>query len=105
MKRISILAMVMGLAGCGMYPYGVIYNGTTTPHGMTRVNIDGTNKTGSKHGEACAEGIVWLAAWGDASTAAAKEAGGIKEVHSVEFRDSFVLGGLYHKACTVVHGE
>ena len=102
---IGCIAFTIGLAGCGMYPYGDIYNGTTTPHAATRANNDGANKPGSKQGEACAEGVLWLIAWGDASDSAAKNAGGIKEVHSVEFRDSFVLGGIYHKGCTVVHGE
>ncbi len=90
--------------GCSIYPYGVIYDGTTTPHPLMRVNADGANKTGSKQGESCATGILWLVAWGDASVASAKAAGGIKEVHSIEFRD-FNIVSVYHQACTVVHGE
>jgi hypothetical protein len=105
MGRMGFVAcLALATAGCGFYPYGVIYDGTTTPHGMMRVNGDGTNKTGSKHGETCATGILGLIAWGDASVASAKEAGGIKEVHSVEYRDFNVLF-IYHQGCTVVHGE
>jgi hypothetical protein len=108
--RFSALAVIAGLAvgmaGCGsFYPYGVIYNGTTTPHAMERANIDGTNKGGSKHGESCTTGILWLVAWGDASTSAAKNAGGIKEVHSVEFKNTSFLAGVYAEGCTIVTGE
>jgi hypothetical protein len=99
-----IAGLALGAAGCGFYPYGVIYDGTTTPHGLMRVNADGTNKTGSKQGEACATAILGLIAWGDAGVAAAKTAGGIKEVHSLEYQDTNILF-IYHKGCTEVHGE
>jgi hypothetical protein len=99
-----VFGLALGASGCATYPYGAIYDGTTTPHGMMRVNGDGTNKTGSKRGEACATGILALIAWGDASLSAAKEAGGIKELHSVEMRDTNILF-IYHQGCTVAHGE
>ena len=103
-KIAAVVALALGTAGCAYYPYGGIYDATTTPHGLMRVNADGANKPGSKQGEACATGILWLIAWGDASLAAAKSAGGIKEVHSLEYRDFNVLG-IYHQGCTVAHGE
>jgi hypothetical protein len=104
----SIVAVAAVLAlqgmGCVMYPTGVLYDGTTTPHWMMRVNGDGANKGGTKTGESCATGILSLVAWGDASVAAAKAAGGIKEVHSVEFKDTNYVY-VYRVGCTVVHGE
>lgn len=51
-----------------------------------------------------APGILGLVAWGDASLAAAKSAGGIKEVHSLEYKDFNILF-IYHQGCTEVHGE
>jgi hypothetical protein len=108
MKNLMVAAaavLSIGIVGCtGMYPYGAFYDGTTTPHAMMRVNGDGANKAGAKTGESCATGIMWLVAWGDASVASAKAAGGIKEVHSVEFHDTNYVG-VYHVGCTVVHGE
>jgi hypothetical protein len=108
MKNTMIAAAAVlslaGLGGCATYPYGVIYDSTTTPHGMMRVNGDGANKGGTKSGESCASGILGVAAWGDASVAAAKAAGGIKEVHSVEYKDTNYVF-VYHVGCTVVHGE
>jgi hypothetical protein len=44
-------------------------------------------------------------AWGDASLDAAKKAGSITEVHSVEFKPTLVALGIYYQACTIVHGK
>jgi hypothetical protein len=106
MKKLVILA-AMAMTGCGAlgaYPMGAIYTGATIPHAMDRAEISGAGKTGEKEGEACATGILNAAAWGDASISAAKKAGGITEVHSVELRQFNVLG-LYTQGCTVVHGK
>jgi hypothetical protein len=104
MKILAMMGLVFGASSCAMYPYGVVYDGTVTPHAMMRVNGDGANKAGTKQGEACAEGILGLVAWGDASVSSAKDAGGIKDLYSVEMRDFNILW-IYHKACTVAHGN
>jgi hypothetical protein len=112
MKKLSGLACVVVLTvgtGCGVgYPVGSVYNGTTTPHGMskneTAATFQGQMKPGPKNGEACATGILGLAAWGDASLGAAKKAGAITDVHSVEFRGYNILG-VYTQGCTVVNGN
>jgi len=97
--------LVSAVTGCGVtYPTGSVYTGTTTPHGMDRLEASGQAKTGDKSGEACATGILGLAAWGDASLAAAKKAGTISDVHSTEFRGFNILG-IYTQGCTVVHGK
>ncbi len=96
-------ALATILVGCG-YPFGAIYTGTQIPHYMDRAEVSGPGKTGDKQGEACATGILSLAAFGDASLDAAKKAGGVSEVHSVEFRGMNVLG-IYMQGCTVVHGK
>jgi TRL-like protein family len=98
-------AMAMIAIGCGYgYPVGSLYTGTQVPHGMNRNETSGPAKTGDKHGEACATGILGAAAFGDASLDAAKKAGGITEVHSVEFHGTNILG-LYTQGCTEVHGK
>ena len=71
------------LIGCGFaggYPVGSIYTGTQVPHGINRNETSGPGKTGDKKGEACATGILNLAAFGDASLDAAKKAGGVTEL-------------------------
>jgi hypothetical protein len=99
---------VLGLAslGCGVtYPVGSIYSGTQTPHGMMRLEGAGAGKGGAKTGEACASGFIFNAiAIGDATLAAAKKAGGVTDVHSVEFGGTNILG-LYTQGCTIVYGN
>jgi|SRR5579859_2321369 len=88
----------------GGYPSGSIYTGVTAPHGVDREELSGAAKTGDKGGEACATGILNLAAWGDASVDAAKKEAHISEVHSVELRVFNILG-IYTQGCTEVHGK
>lgn len=64
----------------------------------------GTATRASKRGEACAQNVLGLVAWGDASLDAAKKNGDIKQVASVEQLPTRVLG-YYARYCTVVRGE
>ena len=102
----SACVLLVG-TGCfftGGYPIGSIYDGSTIPHGADREELSGPGKTGDKAGEACATGILYLAAFGDASVDAAKKDGHISEVHSVELRKMNILG-IYVQGCTQVHGK
>ena len=94
------------LIGCGGfgYPTGSLYTGTQVPSGINRNETSGPGKTGDKKGESCATGILNLAAFGDASLDAAKKAGGITELHSIEFHQTNILG-IYTQGCTEVHGK
>jgi len=103
---VSLLGLVAAAsAGCGAfgYPTGSVYTGTKVPHGMDLLEGSGAGKVDTKTGEACATGILGIAAFGDASLDAAKKAGGITDVHSVEFRGLSILG-IYTQGCTVAHG-
>lgn len=100
----SLLSGCMPLVQQG-YPVGGLYNGTTAPSTLTRVEASGDNKAGPKHGSACSTGILGLVAWGDAGIDTAKKAAGITSVHSVDYEATAVLGGVYVQACTVVHGS
>jgi hypothetical protein len=104
MTRSAISAgVVLVLMGCG-YPVGSLYSGTTVPHPISQIEMAGAAKSGDKVGESCATGILGLVAFGDASTDAAKKAGGITDVHSIEFKGTNILG-IYMKGCTEVHGK
>lgn len=99
--------MALALVGCaGLFPYpsGLVYTGVQIPSGANRNETSGPGKTGDKTGEACATGILYLAAFGDASLDAAKKAGGITEVHSIEHHVTNILG-IYMQGCTEVHGK
>ena len=97
--------VLSSLAACGAtYPTGSLYTGTSVPHGADRAELTGAGKSGDKSGEACATGYLMIIATGDASVAAAKKAGGISEVHSVDFKGTNILG-IYQQGCTVVSGK
>lgn len=97
----GLAAILFGCAGGG-YPGGSLYTGTIVPNMME--TSGGPGKTGDKHGESCATGILNLVAFGDASLDAAKKAGGVTEVHSVELHSTNILG-IYMQGCTEVHGK
>lgn len=64
-----------------------------------------TSSTGaSKEGKACAQSILGMVATGDASITAAKAAGGITEVSSVDHTAKNILG-ILGEWCTVVRGK
>jgi len=113
MTTIKIVKASVGVAlalvaiGCGFgggYPSGSLYSGTQVPHGINRNETSGPGKTGDKQGESCATGILGIAAFGDASLDAAKKAGGVTEIHSIEFHSTNILG-IYTQGCTVAHGK
>ncbi|MBI3777197.1 MAG: hypothetical protein HY273_16920 [Gammaproteobacteria bacterium] len=58
----------------------------------------------TKRGEACLTNILGLVATGDASIDAAKKAGNITRIASVESTQAKVLG-YYARFCTVVIGD
>jgi hypothetical protein len=101
-------AMAVILLGCGamnsQYPFGSLYTGVQSPHVTNRNETSGPGKSGDKQGEACATGILGVVAFGDASLDAAKKAGGVTEVHSVEHHGSNILG-IYVQGCTIAVGK
>jgi hypothetical protein len=63
-----------------------------------------TSTSASKEVKACAQSILGWVAQGDASVAAAKAAGGITEVSSVDHTAKNTLG-IIGEWCTVVKGN
>jgi len=109
-RTFVVVSSLMSLAGCASYsnqgtPVGLLYTGTRAPSTLDRAEVTGAGKTGAKSGEACSNGILGLVAWGDSSVDAAKKAGQISSVHSVEYGATGVLGFVYTQTCTVVHGD
>jgi hypothetical protein len=106
---ISMAMLALASTGCGAflgggYPVGFIYDASSKPHPMDQAPQTGPGKSDDKMGEACSTGFVGAVAIGDASIAAAKKAGGITDVHSVDLR-TFSILGVYTQGCTVVHGK
>lgn len=77
---------------------GFIYNHTKFGDVAT------TNTNAAKEGKACAYTVLGLIAGGDASIDAAKKAGGITEVASVDHSVLNILG-VTADWCTIVRGK
>ena len=108
-KSAACVLLAMTGTGCGAfvgggYPVGFAYDASSKPHPMDQQQVQGPGKSDDKTGEACSTGFVGLVSMGDASLAAAKKAGGITDVHTVDLR-TFSILGLYVQGCTVVHGK
>jgi hypothetical protein len=97
----AIAIGVAGLSGCMIVASpaaGWIF--TDVKYG----DVATTSTSTSKEGKACAQSILGWVAQGDASVAAAKAAGGITEVASVDHTANNILG-IIGTWCTVVKGK
>jgi len=104
MKRLTmLLGLVSGfvVSGCATAAPGIVTGGIYS--GYTIGSSVGPS-TGTKMGEACAMSILGVVALGDASIDAAKSAGGISQVASVDHH-SFSILGIYGTLCTQVKGQ
>lgn len=101
LKVFALLVLAAFFAGCATAASPLpawIYTNVKAP-------VDAESQVdASKEGKACASNILGIVATGDASIDAAKKAGGIKEVSSVDFQSTSILG-LYAQFCTIVRGK
>lgn len=96
-----ITAGYLSLTGCQIVASpmaGGLYN--ETKYG----DIATTHNSATKEGKACGSSILGLVATGDASVAAAKAAGGITTVASVDHYAKNILG-ILGEWCTIVKGS
>jgi TRL-like protein family len=80
---------------------GCVYTHVLTPYDT---NLDKT-VLGQKKGKAAMHSILWLVAWGDASTAAAAKDGRIGVVNHMDREFLNVLFGVYTETTTIVYGD
>ncbi len=102
LKLLSICAAIAGLSGCASLRspvYGGIYTDTRAPLSAT------SNTAGNRVGEACANSYAWLYAAGDASIEAARRAGGITMITSVDETVTSYAFGAFTKYCSIVRGR
>ena len=97
---ISLSVVVMFFGGClAVTPVkGVAVTSAQGP--ITATTLDQSARTG----RSCAYSVMGLVSWGDASINAAKNAGQIKRVASVDF-DTYNLLWSLGAFCTVVRGS
>jgi len=96
-----IAGALLGLYGCATVSTPLpafIYSDVKGP-----INARGSFDA-VKTGQACAQSYLGWVSVGDASINAAKAAGGIKEVSTIDFNSTSVLG-VYASFCTIVKGR
>ncbi len=102
LHQIAAIALATSvLGGCAMVASpstGLLYTKVQGPI------TTGTSNNASKSGQSCVTNILGLVSTGDASIDAAKKAGSITNVASVD-HDSTSILGLYGSFCTVVKGN
>lgn len=80
---------------------GCVYTHVLTPYDT---NLDKT-VLGQKKGKAAMHSVLWLVAWGDASTAAAAKDGGLGVVNHMDREFLNVIFGVYTETTTIVYGD
>jgi TRL-like protein family len=97
----AVSAMSLSLTGCMIVAspaVGGIF--TEVKYG----DVATTSTAANKEGKACAQSILGWVATGDASVTAAKNAGGITNVSTVDHTAKNILG-IIGEWCTVVRGS
>lgn len=99
--RLLALLTLGALSGCA-YAFAPVSSGV---YGKVGGPITATSHAGpaTKTGRACAKSILGIVANGDASIEAAKRAGNITQVVSVDFESENILL-VYATFCTIVRG-
>jgi len=80
---------------------GCLYSHVVMPFDT---NLDKT-VLGQKQGKASMQSVLWLVAWGDASTNAAAKQGGITTINHMDAEVLNVIFGLYTRTTTIVYGD
>jgi hypothetical protein len=99
MSKTSLLVLcAVVLSGCSHAPYGVLYSDSQAGAAIS------SNQAGNRVGQSCATSILGLVATGDATIEAARRAGGITLITSVDESVNSVFI-FYTKYCTIVRGR
>ena len=93
------LAIAVSTTGCAVSPVSGAINVAKWDGAISNPGV-ATQKTG----EACAQSILGLVAFGDASIETAKKNAGITKVATVDHQTTNILY-FYGQYCTVVYGE
>ncbi len=91
---VLVLAFLFFVSGC-------VYTHVLTPYDT---NLDKT-VLGQKVGKSSMQSVLWLIAWGDASTAAAAKQGGLNVVNHMDREFLNVMFGIYTQTTTIVYGD
>ena len=105
LNTVLLIALVAGLSGCVivrapvMPPMGLMYQNTRAP-----LDVDYDSSKLGKKGSASTECVLGLFSWGDASTEAAAQNGGVTTINHADY-DFFNVLSVYAKYTTTVYGN
>ncbi len=107
LRTLTLSGALLLLTSCGLlHPPGYVAPpGYLYQNSSLNLHMNTPNRLGSRTGESCVVGYLWLVSVGDGSVQAAAAAGGIREIMAVDYRTMNILGSVYSKVCTIVHGE
>jgi TRL-like protein family len=91
---IAAIAVMFFMTGC-------LYTHVLTPFDT---NLDKT-ELGPKTGKSSMHSVLWLVAWGDASSAAAAKQGGITTMNHMDLEVLNIVFGIYTETTTIVYGN
>jgi len=98
MKIIKLLVAILVVS---FLVTGCLYTRVVTPYDT---NLDKT-VLGQKTGKSVMYSLLWLVAWGDASTAAAAKQGGISTLNHMDREFLNIVFGIYTETTTIVYGD
>ncbi len=91
---VAVLITMVLVSGC-------LYTHVLTPYDT---NLDKT-VMGQKTGRSTMRSILWLVAWGDASSEAAAKQAGITTMNHMDLEILNVVFGIYTETTTIVYGD
>ncbi len=108
MKRIvpvfSVVVLML-VSGCAMMSAPVIPPAAAFQNYTAPLDIDNDQtQLGAKTGTSSTHNVLGLVSWGDGSTRAAAQNGGIATIRSADY-EFFGVFGVYSRYTTIVHGD
>lgn len=98
-KTLMIAAISLTVVGCAYAPVNGAITVAKWDGAVSNPEVKAVNK-----GESCAQSILGIAAFGDASIETAKKNGNITKVASIDHETTNILY-FYGQYCTIVTGE
>ena len=103
-SAVSLSALLASL-GCAMTSAPVIPPAALVQTYKAPLDIDNDQtQLGSKSGKSETFNVLGVVSWGDGSTRAAAQNGGISTIRSADYEFFSVLG-IYSRYTTIVHGD
>lgn len=100
-----VLSVVLFASGCAMGNAPVIPPPALIQSYKAPLDIDHQDtQLGAKRGTSTSQAVLGIVSWGDASTRAAAEQGGITTIRGADY-EFYTVFGVYSTYTTIVYGD